>query len=382
MFVRFVVLGLILIVSPVVVLGQQSKTDHRFKHEKHASIVFASGEDYELKCDIYQPKAETPRPVMLAIHGGAWTTGTRFAMIRHARILANRGYVVMAIDYRLAPKFKWPAQIHDCKHAVRWIREHAAQYNADPKRVYVFGYSAGGHLASLLATTDKDDGLEGEDVAPYSKHSTRIQGLIAGGSPMEFSWIPPESGVLKHWMGQTREENPEKYVLASPVHYVTADDPAAILFHGTSDALVPESSPEKFLALYKEQNLAAELTLTGGGHGSTFTGTTVFIECLHDLEDQLAIEKTRRKMTTILAWASEFQPPSGSASLDELIAFAVQNKGLAKDQVEQATTSERDGETFVLRWTVDEISVEEGRGVARREGVKFEKLLEKRLRRP
>ena len=381
MLLRIVIIGAILMVSQEVLWGQQ-QIDQRFKHEKHASIVFASGEDYELRCDVYQPESETPRPVMLVIHGGAWTMGTRFTMIRHARILANRGYVVMAFDYRLAPKFKWPAQIHDCKHAVRWIREHAAQYNADPKEVYVYGYSAGGHLGSLLATTDKEDGLEGEDVAPYSKHSTRIQGLIAGGSPMEFSWLSPDSGALKHWMGETRGEDPEKYLLASPVHYVTSDDPVAILYHGTGDVLVPESSSEKFLARYQEEHLPAELIRSQGGHGATFTGTTVFLECLHDLEAKLAIEKTRQKMTTILDWASEFQQPSGSASLDEVVEFAMQKKGLSKDQAKQATTSERDGETFVVRWTATEISIEEGRGVERGEGVKHEKLLEKRLRRP
>ena len=376
MFVRFIVIGLILIVSPVITWGQQSKTDQRFKQEKHASIVFAEGDDYELKCDIYQPIAQTPRPVMLVIHGGAWTTGTRFSMIRHARILANRGYVAMAFDYRLAPKFKWPAQIHDCKHAVRWIREHADQYNVDPERVYVYGYSAGGHLGSMLATTDKDDGFEGEDVAPYSKHSTRIQGLIAGGSPMDFSWLEPDSRVLKHWIGETRGEDPEKYLAASPVTYVTQDDPAAILYHGSTDLLVPTSSPEEFLTRYQKEGLPAELIRTETGHVSTFTGTTVFLQCLHKLEDQLAKDRTRQKMITILGWAAEFQMPSGSATLDELVEFAVEKKGLTKAQVLSSTTSERDGETFVLGWTADEISVEE------RNGVDDEKLLEKRSTKP
>ena len=116
-----------------IAIAQTDSDRKRFKHEKHGAIVFAEGEDYELKCDIYQPISDEPRPVMLAIHGGAWTTGTKVAMFRHARILANRGYVVMAPNYRLAPKHKWPAQIHDCKQAVRWIREHADEYNADPQ---------------------------------------------------------------------------------------------------------------------------------------------------------------------------------------------------------------------------------------------------------
>ena len=133
MFIRIILLSLCI---ANVAYAQQAPERQRFKHKKHGAIVFASGDDYELKCDIYQPIADEPRPVMLAIHGGAWTTGTKFAMFRHARILANRGYVVMAINYRLAPQHKWPAQIHDCKHAVRWIREHAEKYNADPPVSY------------------------------------------------------------------------------------------------------------------------------------------------------------------------------------------------------------------------------------------------------
>jgi hypothetical protein len=95
-------------------IGQTSKTDSagsqttedsnrlRFKYEKRGAIVYAQGDDYELKCDLFVPESDSPRPIMLAIHGGAWTTGSKFAMTRHARILANRGYVVMAINFTTA----------------------------------------------------------------------------------------------------------------------------------------------------------------------------------------------------------------------------------------------------------------------------------------
>lgn len=336
-----------------IVIGQQPSERTRFKHEKHGAIVFASGDDYEIKCDIYQPIADEPRPVMLAIHGGAWTTGTKFAMFRHARILANRGYVVMAINYRLAPKHKWPAQIHDCKHAVRWIREHAEEYNADPERVYAFGYSAGGHLAALLATTDKDDGLEGDSIEPYSKHSTRVDGLIAGGAPMEFSWISEDSTTLKHWLGATKAESPETYSQASPVTYITKDDPASVVFQGTADQLVPGSSPEAFVKRCGEAKVDAELVVSSGGHAAAFTFTSNFLVCLTKLEAKLSKQKCREKIVALVELLNAFIkankhfPPE----LSELEEFAKRSKNIKAADFKQMMFNERDGKQLEISWT-------------------------------
>lgn len=358
-----VVAVVVLLVSADVALAQEK--DQRFKYEKLGGVVFASGDDYELKCDIYQPISDQPRPIMLALHGGAWTTGSKFAMIRHARILANRGYVVMALDYRLAPKHKWPAQIHDCKHAVRWIREHAKKYNGDPERVYVFGYSAGGHLASLLATTDADDGLEDDAVEPFAKHSTRVQGIIAGGSPMDFSWLDQNSGVLKHWIGGTRKQTPDAYLSASPVTYVTEDDPVAVMFHGKADLLVPISSPQTFYEKYLQQDLKADLIFTSNGHASTFTQTTVFLQCLHKLEALLAKERTVQKMVTVRDWAGELVSADASAvvSIEALATFIAETKGMTEQEVAEALSSERDGKRFFLQRKGTVLTVEEAVGI-------------------
>ena len=324
----------------------------RFKHEKHGAIVFAEGEDYELTCDIYQPISDEPRPVMLAIHGGAWTTGSKLAMFRHARILANRGYVVMAPNYRLAPKHKWPAQIHDCKHAVRWIREHAEKYNADPDRVYVFGYSAGGHLGAMLAATDKDDGLEGEVKEPYSKHSSRIDGLIAGGSPMEFSWIGDDATTLKHWLGDTKDADPEAYFRASPTTFLTADDPPCIVFHGTVDQLVPASSPEAFVARCGEVKVEAELVMANGGHVAAFTYTSNLITCLAKLESSLLKETCNEKIDSIVNLIEAFTTSRGHLppSVAELRAFAENSLQIKPVEFDQMLFNERDGKPFEILW--------------------------------
>ena len=330
--------------------AQTDSDRKRFSHEKHGAIVFAKGDDYELKCDIYQPESDEPRPVMLAIHGGAWTTGTKFAMLRHARILANRGYVVMALNYRLAPDHKWPAQIHDCKHAVRWIREHASRYNADPKRVYAFGYSAGGHLASMLATTDKDDGLEGNVEAPYSEHSSRVQGLIAGGAPTEFSWVGEQETTLEYWLGATRAADPKVYANASPTTFVTSDDPPMVLYHGKTDALVPYLSPTRFVDRCNECDVDAELLLLNGGHAAAFTLTTSLIDSLEKLEAKLAKRNCRQKIASLVQLAIAFEKANGHApkSIGNLRTFVVESKSLDSKAVGELTTNKRDGQPFEI----------------------------------
>src|SRR5215213_6757666 len=116
--------------------------------------VFAERDSGPLAADVYRPHGEGPFPAMLVVHGGAWRMGARadFAAIAHS--LAEHGYTAVAIDYRLAPTYKFPAQIYDCQAAVRWMRSHAAELKIDPNRIGGFGYSAGGHLVALLGTLD------------------------------------------------------------------------------------------------------------------------------------------------------------------------------------------------------------------------------------
>ena len=372
MFIRTILLTLCI---ANVAYARQAPERQRFKHEKHGAIVFASGDGYELKCDIYQPVSDEPRPIMLAIHGGAWTTGSKFAMLRHARILANRGYVVMSFNYRLAPQHKWPAQIHDYKHAVRWIREHAAKYNADPEHVYAFGYSAGGHLGAMLAATDKDDGLEGESIEPYSKHSSRIDGLIAGGAPTEFSWLDEQSTSLVHWLGDTKANDPDIYANASATTFLTEDDPPMVLFHGTADALVPTSSAEEFVSRCKEAKVNAELQLCNGGHIVTFSLTTNFINSLETLEAMLSKQQCQKDIESVRALAVAFRESKGRSpkSIDEFAQYAVASGKIKANELKGFATSVRDGKRFQIDWTS-----ESGIIVSETDGVDGEKLSSKR----
>ena len=123
--------------------------------EVREKIVYSKVGDRELLLDAFVPKQEGTYPAVLIVHGGAWKSGNRLQLRVYANALAKRGMVCFAIDYRLAPEHKFPAQIDDCREAVKWIRSNAADYKVDPARLGAIGYSAGGHLVCLLATTAK-----------------------------------------------------------------------------------------------------------------------------------------------------------------------------------------------------------------------------------
>ena len=124
------------------------------KYQTFRGVSFEKHDNVDLMADIYMPLDDGPHAGVLLIHGGGWLAGDRSELRSIARKMAPLGYTVMAIDYRLAPKDKFPAQIEDCNAAISWMVENAAKYKIDPKRLGVWGYSSGGHLAALLGTTN------------------------------------------------------------------------------------------------------------------------------------------------------------------------------------------------------------------------------------
>jgi len=198
-----------------------------------------------LKADIYMPEGDGPFPGVLVVHGGAWRMGTRGQLAGVAQRLAKHGFTAVAISYRLAPQYKFPAQIEDCKEAVRWMRTHAARLKIDPERIGGFGYSAGAHLVSLLGTTDAKDGLEGlRGQHAATPPSTRLQAVVAGGAPCDLRVIPDDENGLSFFLGGSPATCRDQYRMASPAAFVTPDDPPMFFFHGENDRLVPLASPE------------------------------------------------------------------------------------------------------------------------------------------
>jgi len=195
------------------------------------NIPYSDVVESSLKADIYQPDSDGSDPNglypgIVMIHGGAWIAGDKSYDAVHARKFAAQGYVVMVINYRLAPTHKHPAQIDDCFEAIRWLVSNSGTYGVDSERIGVWGYSAGGHLAALVATNPRS-GIP------------RVKACVAGGAPCDLRLIPDDSGLLAGFLGGTRQQIPEIYEAASPVHHVSEDDPPMLLFHGEADRLVP-----------------------------------------------------------------------------------------------------------------------------------------------
>jgi acetyl esterase/lipase len=220
--------------------------------EKQAVIVeegllYGKGGDAELKLDLARPpRGDGAFPALVFLFSGGYQTGSRsdwYAVLKEA---ATRGYVAVAIDYRLTsvlenghPKYPFPAQVHDGKCAVRWLRAHAKTYHLDPNRVGVVGFSAGGHLALLLGLTDASDGLEGN--CGDRRMSSRVQAVVnlAGSTDVmrHYQIRPSTYGDL---LGGTPEQVPERYKMASPLTYVSQDDPPVLSLCGTDDPVLPQ----------------------------------------------------------------------------------------------------------------------------------------------
>ena len=204
-----------------------------YRFDRTQDIVYKEIDGKKLKLNVFVPKGDGPFPAVLVVHGGAWRTGSRTQLTMYAKSLARRGFSCFAINYRLAPKHKSPAQIEDCRDAIRWIRQHAAKHKTDPSRIGAIGYSAGGQLVSLLATTGLTKENDPKGVG------TKIVAAVAGGAPTDFRAIRENSKALSYWLGGSRGEKPEIYDAASPAAFVDKDDAPIFFYNGSTDLLVP-----------------------------------------------------------------------------------------------------------------------------------------------
>lgn len=224
-------------------------------------VVYAKVEDRELLLDSYIQNEGESHPAVLVVHGGAWKGGNRRQLRGYANALAAKGFCCFAIDYRLAPEHKFPAQIEDCRAAVKWIRKNAAQYKIDPAKLGAIGYSAGGHLVSLLATTGQ---------APTAKNGnvdTRLQAVAAGGAPTDFRWFPDNGKWAEYWMGGDIDSVPEKFRLASSAAFVDANDTPTFFYNGTADKVVPMDWTLKCFEAMREAGVKTELhKIEDAGH--------------------------------------------------------------------------------------------------------------------
>ena len=242
---------------------------------------YAGNDNAKQQVDLYLPKkrnSDQPLPVVALIHGGGWITGDRLGYASAAIQFARTGdYASVAVGYRLTKEARWPAQVYDCKAAIRWIRAHAKEYNLDPDKIAVMGSSAGGHLSSLLGTSGDVKELEG-DLGPNTTFSSRVQCVVNLCGPEDFTqalmFDKEKKSVLKDdaviaLLGGNYEAKHAEAVAASPVTYVTKDDPPFITFHGSADQRVAFLHAEAIhSALQKASVPSLLIPITNGGHGS------------------------------------------------------------------------------------------------------------------
>jgi acetyl esterase/lipase len=264
--------GLAWAVGVVVLVPAAGPAQDKVRVER--GVLFARVAGEELKLDIAVPVGkEGPFPAVVCIHGGGWVGGDRAQMARTIEVLAERGFVALSPDYRLAPKHRFPAPIEDCKCAVRWLRANAKSYGVDPDRIGALGFSAGAHLACLLGVTEKDDGLEGE--GGYAEQPSTVQAVVSFFGPTDLvggTWSKTvEEQNLIPLLGGRKTEKEELYRKASPVTYAAVKDrryPPFLFFHGDKDEIVsPEQSRLLCGKLQAAGGAAAVEIVEGEGHG-------------------------------------------------------------------------------------------------------------------
>ena len=261
---------------------KQAAIDAARKNQVEAQLdrAYAGNDNAKQMLDVYLPmkrNGDKPLPVVAFIHGGGWVSGDRFPAGGAVAMARSGDYVTVSVGYRLTKEAGWPAQIHDCKAAIRWIRAHAKELNADGNRIAVWGSSAGAHLASLLGTSGDVKELEG-NLGPHTTQSSRVACVVNRCGPQDFTQAlmftkdgqpRPNDDAVIGLLGGSYEVKRAEAVAASPVTYASADDPPFIHFHGTADQRVAFLQGEAIHAALQKAGVTSLLIpITDGGHGS------------------------------------------------------------------------------------------------------------------
>ncbi|MCE9559881.1 MAG: alpha/beta hydrolase [Armatimonadetes bacterium] len=232
--------------------------------EMDISYSKAAGDD--IKMDVHMPAGDAKNnPGVVLIHGGAWVSGNKKELDGMATNLASQGFVVANINYRLAPKSKWPAQLDDCQAAVRYFRANAKKYNVDPKRIGAAGFSAGGHLAMFLGTVE----ATGKDLE-NAKMSSKVKVVLNYFGPSDLTRDFPKfiaDSVSKQLTGKPYDPKDPDVVSFSPYYKIDKNSAPMFIFQGLADPLVNPNQSRIVEAKYKELGLPVEAHyLEGVGH--------------------------------------------------------------------------------------------------------------------
>jgi acetyl esterase/lipase len=241
-----------------------------------ADLVYATVDDHPLTLDLYLPPDTEAPPLVVYIHGGGWETGSKEAGQMLAP-LTRSGFALASINYRLTDRGPFPAQLHDCKAAIRWLRAQADDYGYRAEKFAVAGASAGGHLALLVGLTSGDTVLEG-DVGDHDDESSAVSAVVNIFGPVDFTTIlaqldaidatrDDDNAQLRKLLDGLPLEQPQRARQASPISHVDADDPPVLTLHGQDDHIVPIAQAEQLHRALRTAGVQSVFKrIPGAGH--------------------------------------------------------------------------------------------------------------------
>lgn len=233
-------------------------------------LAYLSDQYDQQKLDLYIPQTATkPLPLIIYIHGGGWKYGDKELTTSFWLHYAGQGFAIASIGYRLSDVAPFPAQIEDCKAAIRWLRAHAKEYGLDGARFGVLGHSAGGHLAALAGTSSEVRQL---DRGENPMLSSRVQAVVDSAGPTDLLDFVASSGqpsLAIRLIGGPLSEHADAVRQANPITYVSRDDPPFLLIYGEKDLTVPLSQGELLYDALQNSGVASQLYIVrGAGHSA------------------------------------------------------------------------------------------------------------------
>ncbi len=249
-----------------------------------ADLEYGKVGDYSLRLDAFLPEEGGPHPVVVSIHGGGWRNGDKASFARQGVNFAKDGIAAFSVNYRLSDVAPYPAAVDDCVTAMRFLRSSAERFNIDPDRIAVIGGSAGGHLVLMMAFLEPAaDELDSHG----NPIKNRVVCCVAQNPPTDLTQVAgieggrPQSALSK-FMGGTYAEKPDAYREASPVTYLSPDDPPVLLLHGTADKVVSYDQSVFLRDKMQQIGVPVELiTIENAGH-SLKNGDPEALKRAHD----------------------------------------------------------------------------------------------------
>jgi acetyl esterase/lipase len=232
-------------------------------------IIYGSASGIDLMLDITMPRTtgQTPLPVVVFLHGGGWERGDKASLLGKGsgKFFAKNGFIAVSVNYRLTHVAVFPAQIHDVKAAIRWVKTHEDKYNMDPAKIGIWGHSAGGHLAALAGVAKDVVTLEGDCDMPGI--TGEVQAVITSAAPVDLlhmgGWHNGVDSSDARLLGGPILENQEAAKSASPITYMAEDSPPFLIIHGDRDDIVPYEQAE---TLFKALPSATLVRVKNGDH--------------------------------------------------------------------------------------------------------------------